>query len=131
MKNRDLDKQLVELSLAEHLFFAQEYEKALDLNLRISKRLYDLFDFDSALQFAERAEICAEKTLNRNKLSESFRQKGAVLQSMFRFSEARESYNRSLEIERDIGNKAGEAMTLHQIGMVYEDTNLFHEALES
>ena len=62
MKKRDLDKQLVELSLAEHLFFAQEYEKALDPNLRIGERLYDLFDFDSVLQFTARAEICAEKT---------------------------------------------------------------------
>ena len=112
MKNKYLDKQLVELSLAEHLFFAQEYEKALDLNLRIGERLYDLFDFDSALQFAERAEICAEKTKNRDKLASSLHQKGSVLQSMFRFSEAFESYNQSMEIEKEIGNRAGEAQTL-------------------
>ncbi|MDD1754880.1 MAG: hypothetical protein LUQ63_04590 [Methanothrix sp.] len=57
MKNRDIDKQLVDLSLAEHLFYAQEYEKALELNLRIGQRLYDLFDFDSALQFTGRESL--------------------------------------------------------------------------
>ena len=130
MKSSDLDKQLVELSLAEHLFFAQEYERALDPNLRIGNRLHDLFDFDSALQFTERAEVCAEKTKNKGKLATSLHQKGMILESLFRFSEALESYNKSLEIEKEIGNRAGEAITLHQIGMVYEDTNRFTEALD-
>ena len=40
MKKSAYDKQLIELSLAEHLFLAEEYEKALEPNLRIGKRLY-------------------------------------------------------------------------------------------
>jgi tetratricopeptide (TPR) repeat protein len=130
-EKRTLDKQLVELSLAEDLFFAQEYEKALDLNLRIGDRLYDLFDFESALQFTERAEICAEKTQNKIKLTISLRQKGLILQSLFRFSEALDNYNKSLEIEKEIGDRAGEAQTLHQIGRVYQLTNRFNEALDN
>jgi hypothetical protein len=35
MKNSCYDRRLIELSLAKHLFFAEEYEKALVLNLRI------------------------------------------------------------------------------------------------
>lgn len=131
MKESDYGKWQIELSLAEHLFLAEEYEKALEPNLRIGERLHELFDFSSAIQFTDRALICSEKTQNKEKLIESLNQKGKILQSTFRYSDAIEVHNKSLEIAKEIGDRAGEAMALHQIGMVYEDTNRFQEALES
>ncbi|HNV37229.1 MAG TPA: tetratricopeptide repeat protein, partial [Rectinema sp.] len=128
MNNYSYDKRLNELSLAEHLFNAEEYEKALGLNLHIGAELNDLRDYDSALQFTERAEICSRKTQNKEKLAESLHQKGLVLQSLSRFREAIDAYEQSLDIKRDIGDKAGEAHTLHQIGMVYKETSRFQEA---
>jgi len=50
-----------------------------------------------------------------------------VYQSTNRFQDALDSYNQSLIIEREIGNKAGEALTLHQIDMVYQLTSLQEE----
>ena len=130
LKDKFPDKRFVALSLAEHLFFGQEYEKASGLNLQFGDQLYDRFDFDSALRMTARAEICAEKTNNKSMLAVALHQKGLILQSIFRFSDAINAYNQSLEIKREIGDRAGEAKTLHQIGMVYEDTNNFDKALE-
>ena len=70
------DEWLVDLSLAEHLFLGQEYEKALELNLRLGGLLYDRFDYDSALQLTERAKTCAEKTKDKNMLTGALHQKG-------------------------------------------------------
>jgi tetratricopeptide (TPR) repeat protein len=125
------DKWLVDISLAEHLFLGQEYEKALELNLRLGDLLYDRFDYDSALQLTERAKTCAEKTNDKNMLAGALHQKGMILQSIYKFRDSLDAYNKSLEIEQEIGDQAGEAKTLHQIGMVYEETNRFEEALEN
>jgi len=75
----------VDLALAEHLFFGQEYEKALELNLRLGDRLYDLFDYNVALQLTERAKTCAEKTNNKRMVAVALHQKGLILQSIFEF----------------------------------------------
>ena len=103
MKESDYDKWQIELSLAEHLFLAEEYEKALEPNLKIGERLHELFDFSSALQFADRAVICSEKTRNKEKLIKSLNQKGNILRSTFRYSEAFEFHNKSLEIAKEMG----------------------------
>jgi tetratricopeptide (TPR) repeat protein len=124
------DEWSADLSLAEHLFFGQEYEKALKLNLRLGDRLYDLFDYGMALQLTKRAKICAEETNNRNMLAAALHQNGMILQSIYRFSDSLDAYNQSLKIKQEIGDLAGEATTLHQIGMVYEETNRFEEALD-
>jgi tetratricopeptide (TPR) repeat protein len=124
------DEWSADLSLAEHLFFGQEYEKALKLNLRLGDRLYDLFDYGMALQLTKRAKICAEETNNRNMLAAALHQNGMILQSIYRFSDSLDAYNQSLKIKQEIGDLAGEAPTLHQIGMVYEETNRFEEALD-
>ncbi len=120
----------VDLALAEHLFFGQEYEKALELNLRLGDRLYDLFDYNVALQLTERAKTCAEKTNNKRMLAVTLHQKGLILQSIFGFLDSLDAYNQSLAIEREIGDRAAEARTLHQIGMVYQLTNRFENALD-
>jgi len=125
------DKWLVDISLAEHLFLGQEYEKALELNLRLGDLLYDRFDYVSALQLTERAKTCAEKTNDKIMLAGSLHQKGMILQSTYKFRDSLAAYNKSLEIKREIGNRAGEVGTLHQIGRVYEETNRFDEALEN
>ena len=124
------DEWSADLPLAEHLFFGQEYEAALELNLRLGYRLYDLFDYGVALRLTERAEICAEETNNRDMLAAALHQKGMILQSMFRFSDSLDAYNQSLRSAREIGNLVYEATTLHQIGMVYQKTNRFGEALD-
>ncbi|RCV64707.1 Tetratricopeptide (TPR) repeat [Methanophagales archaeon] len=125
------DKWLVGISLAEHLFLGQEYEKALELNLRLGDLLYDRFDYDSALQLTERAKTCAEKTNDKNMLASALHQKGMILQSIYKFPDSLFAYNKSLEIAQELGNRAGEAATLHQIGIVYQLTNRFEEALEN
>ncbi len=130
LSDRFPDKWFVALSLAEHLFFGQKYEKALVLNLLIGDQLYDRFDFHLALELMERAEICAEKTKSMKILSTSLHQKGMILQSMFRFDDALNAYNQSLKIKQQGDNRAGEAKTLHQIAMVYEDTNRYEQALK-
>ncbi|MEA1908448.1 MAG: tetratricopeptide repeat protein [Euryarchaeota archaeon] len=124
------DEWYADLSLAEHLFFGQEYEAALELNLRLGDRLYDLFDYRLALQLTERAKTCAEETNDRDMLAAALHQNGMILQSIYRFPDSLDFYNQSLKIAREIGNLAGEATTLHQIGMVYEGTNRFDEALD-
>jgi len=125
------DEWLVDISLAEHLFLGQEYEKALELNLRLGGLLYDRFDYDSALQLTERAKTCAEKTNDKIMLTGALHQKGMILQSTYKFRDSLAAYNKSLEIEQEIGDRAGEASTLHQIGRVYQLTNRFEEALEN
>ncbi len=120
-----------DISLAEHYFFGQEHEKALDLNLQLGDRLYDLFDYGLALELTERAGTCAEETNDKDKLAHSFHQKGTILHSMFRFPDSLDAYNQCLEIAREIGNRAGEASTLHQIGIVYESTNHPEQALDA
>ncbi|MFB0562310.1 MAG: AAA family ATPase, partial [Candidatus Lokiarchaeia archaeon] len=88
LKERLLDKWFVAISLAEHLFYGQQYEKALALNLQLGDELYDLFDFHLALQLTERAKTCAEKTNNKYKLASALHQKGLILQSIFRFPDS-------------------------------------------
>ena len=130
MKRSYLDKGLVEIFIAEHLFFSKDYERALEPNLRLGARMYDLFDLKAALKFAERAEICAEETGDERMLTVALKQKGLVLQSMLRSCEAVDAFKKSLDIDRTIGDREAEAATLHQIGRVYRDTNRFREALE-
>jgi tetratricopeptide (TPR) repeat protein len=130
MKTTYLDKGLVEIFIAEHLFFSKDYERALKPNLRLGAKSYALFDLNSALKFTERAEICAENTGDKRMLTTALKQKGLVLESIHRFGEAVEAYEKSLEIDREIGDRAAEAANLHQIGKVYRDTNRFREALE-
>jgi tetratricopeptide (TPR) repeat protein len=130
MKKTYLDKGLVEIFIAEHLFFSKDYERALEPNLRLGERMYAIFDLNSALKFTERAAICAEKTGDKRMLTTALKQKGLVLQSMLRSDEAVDAYEKSLDIDREIGDRGAEAATLHQIGKVYRDTNRFREALE-
>jgi tetratricopeptide (TPR) repeat protein len=130
MKTTYLDKGLVEIFIAEHLFFSKDYERALKPNLRLGAKSYALFDLNSALKFTERAEICAENTGDKRMLTTALKQKGLVLESIHRFGEAVEAYEKSLEIDREIGDRAAEAANLHQIGKVYQLTNQFEEALE-
>ncbi|MDI6814925.1 MAG: ATP-binding protein [Dehalococcoidales bacterium] len=114
------DKWSVVLALAEHLFFGQEYEKALELNLAIGDRLYDLFDFSSALLMTDRARTCAEKTNNKPMLAVALHQKGLILQSDFRFPDSLDAYNQSLAIKREIGDESGEAVSLRTIKALKE-----------
>lgn len=130
MKKSYLDKQLLEIFIAEHLFFSKDYERALEPNLRLGAKSCALFDPNSALKFTERAEICAEETGDKRMLTAALKQKGLVLESMLRSDEAVDAYEKSLDIDREIGDQAAEAATLHQIGKVYRDTNRFREALE-
>ena len=130
MKRGLLDKQLVDIFIAGHLFFSRNYEKALEANLLLGAKMCALFDLKSALKFTERGEICAEKTGDKRMLAAALRQKGLVLQSMMRFDEAVDAYRRSLDIDRAVEDRGAEAETLHQIGKVYRDTNRFGEALE-
>jgi|GEM_PF-245881 len=130
MKETYPDKQYVEGSLAKHLFFAEEYKKALEPNLRLGERSYELLDFSSALQFTERAVICAEKTGNKEMLAAAFHQKGMILESMLRFDDALDAFNKSLVIAREIGDHEVEAKILQQMGLVYENTNRFKEATD-
>jgi len=130
MKKTYLDKQLVEIFIAEHLFFSKDYERALEPNLRLGAKSCALFDLSSALKFTERAEICAEETGDKRMLTTAIKQKGLILQSMLLSEEAVDAYKKSLDIDREIGDRAAEAATLHQIGKVYRDTNRFREALE-
>jgi tetratricopeptide (TPR) repeat protein len=123
-------EKFVDLSLAEHLFLGHEYEKALALNLQLGDQFYDFFDFHSALEFTQRAKICAEMTNNSRELSAALHQTGMILQAIFSFSDSLDAYNQSLTVEREVGDHAGEALPLHQIGRVYEDTNRFDEALD-
>lgn len=129
MKRTYLDKQLVEIFIAEHLFYSKDYERALEPNLRLGGRMYALLDLDPALKFTERAEICAEKTGDKGMLATTLKQKGLVLQSMLRFEDAVDAYKKSIDIDREIGDREAEATTLHQIGKVFRDTNRFREAL--
>jgi tetratricopeptide (TPR) repeat protein len=117
------------LSLAEHLFFGQMYEKANVLNLELGEKFYDLFDFNLALELTDRAIISAEKTENKDMLGGSLHQKGRILTSLFRFSEALDVYNLCLKIAQEIGSRIKEAATLHHIGIVYQETNQFEKAL--
>jgi tetratricopeptide (TPR) repeat protein len=125
------DKMLVDLSLAEYRFCAEEYGSALELNLRLGYQLYDRFDFDLALELTERAKMCAEKTNDRKMLAGALHQKGMILQSIDKIHDSLDAYNKCLDIEREIGYRVGEARTLHQIGMVYEETKDFEKALEN
>ncbi len=130
MKTSYLDKQLLAIFIAEHLFFSKDYERALKPNLRLGAKSYAILDLNSALKFTERAEICARETNDKMMLSAALKQKGLVLQSMLRSDDAVDAYKKSLDIDREIGDQAAEATTLHQIGKVYRDTNRFREALE-
>ena len=49
------------LSLASHLFYAEDYEKAADLNLELGLRFYRREDYDTALILTDRAIISAER----------------------------------------------------------------------
>ncbi len=49
------------LSLAYHLFNAQDYEKAADLNLELGLRFYHREDYDTALALTDRAIVSAER----------------------------------------------------------------------
>lgn len=109
------DEWSADLSIAEHLFFGQEYEVALKLNLRLGARLYDLFDYGMALQLTERAKTCAEETNDRDMLAAALHQNGMILQSIYRFLDSLDAYKQSLKIEREIGNKSGEVISLRTI----------------
>ncbi len=130
MKTSYLDRQLLEIFIAEHLFFSKDYERALEPNLRLGAKSRALLDLSSALKFTERAEICAIETGDKRMVATALKQKGLVLESMLRSDDAVDAYKRSLDIDREIGDRAAEAATLHQIGKVYRDTNRFREALE-
>jgi len=130
MKRTYLDRQLLEIFIAEHLFFSKDYERALVPNLRLGAKSRALSDLSSALKFTKRAAICAIETGDKRMLTAALKQKGLVLESMLRSDEAVDAYKESLDIDREIGDRGAEAATLHQIGKVYRDTNRFQEALE-
>ncbi len=46
------------------------------------------------------------------------------------YDEALEKYEEALEIKKRIGDVSGEAISLHQIGMIYQERGLYDEALE-
>ena len=54
-------------------------------------------------------------------LATALKQKGLVLESMLRSGDAVGAYKKSLDIDREIGDRGAEAATLHQIRKVYRD----------
>ena len=127
---KEILKESYDFSLADHYFFAKEFEKALELKLSLGKQLYNFLDYTRALQLTEQAKICAEETADNNLLAAAFNQKGMIYDKMDRFDKAFESYNESLKIKQEIGFRAGEAATLRQIGMVYVRLNSLDKALD-
>ena len=122
------------LVLSDHLFEGKEFTEAFELNLRLGKNLYDLFDFSFALDLTNRALRCADglkkgSEFDKSRLAGAFHQKAMILQEMFRHDEALDHYRQSLAIEREIGDRAGEAMTLGQLGRIHEKMNRLEESL--
>ncbi len=89
----------MEIIVAGHLFFSQDYEKSLEPNLRLGAKMSALFDLNSALKFTERAEIYAEKTGDKRMITAALKQRELVLEAMLRSEEAVDAYKRSLEGE--------------------------------
>jgi len=68
------------LSLADHLFHAREYEKAVDLNLEIGLRFHHRDDHDTALMLTERAVASAERLGDDALLAAAERQRDLIRQ---------------------------------------------------
>jgi energy-coupling factor transporter ATP-binding protein EcfA2 len=70
------------LSLADHLFHAREYEKAVDLNLEIGLRFHHRDDHDTALMLTERAVVSAGRLGDDALLAVAERQRDLIRQKV-------------------------------------------------
>ncbi len=70
------------LSLACHLFYAGDYEKAADLNLELGLRFYNREDYDTALLLTDRAIASARHIGDGAFVAAAERQRDLILQKM-------------------------------------------------
>lgn len=124
------DEQYAALSLAEHTFYGEDYQAALDLNFALGELAYAHYDYLNALELMGRAKISVEKLNDRDMLAATYHHLGIVFQALYKYSVALECYTQSLTIARELGNRGGEATTLHQIGTVYQAMQRYDEALD-
>jgi len=124
------DEQYAALSLAEHTFYGEDYQAALDLNFALGELAYAHYDYLTALELMGRAKISAEKLNDRDMLAATYHHLGMVFQALYKYSVALECYTQSLTIARELGNRGGETTTLHQIGMVHQMMHRYDEALD-
>lgn len=70
------------LSLACHFFYAEDYEKAADLNLELGLRFYHREDYDTALLLTDRAVASAEHLGDGALLAAAERQRDLIRQKI-------------------------------------------------
>jgi len=124
------DELYAALSLAEHTFYGEDYQAALDLNFALGELAYAYYDYLAALELIGRAKISAEKLNDRDMLAATYHHLGMVFQALYKYSVALDCYTQSLETAQELGNRSGEATTLHQIGMVHQMMQRYDEALD-
>ena len=124
------DELYAALSLAEHTFYGEDYQAALDLNFALGELAYAYYDYLAALELIGRAKISAEKLNDRDMLAATYHHLGMVFQALYKYSVALDCYTQSLETAQELGNRSGEATTLHQIGMVHQMMHRYDEALD-
>ena len=128
---RRAERARAELELERHYFEAREYDRALDLALRIFDRSIWSSDFEAADRLVTHAIRCAEALKRRDALADAYLKKGDLLRLTHRGREAYEQYRTSLDIYLDLPDGwAGTAQSQTMMGAILAGEKRYGEALE-
>lgn len=109
--------------------------------LRVLVQLSEVCDLNEILKYSQSALTLAEKLLNTksgeairpallNRKASALNNIGFHYMNLGDFSGAMNHYNKSLQIQRDIGDKKAIAYTLNNIGVLNDNHGHFEEALK-
>jgi adenylate cyclase len=96
----------------------------------LSRKLYNIGNYDSSFQYANSANILAEKIAFKRGLATSFKNIGNVYLAQGNYPKALNNYFASLKINEEIDNKIGIATLYNNIGSLYDQQSNYSEALK-
>jgi len=116
------------LAALDYAYAAKHWESVMGLRGALEEFL-DLHGYwDEAIKWGERAAEAARRALDGKALARFVHNTAVIYQKRGRYQEARDLYNQSLEIDKQLGNQAGIAMSLRQLGRIARDQGDYQEA---
>jgi serine phosphatase RsbU (regulator of sigma subunit) len=103
--------------------------KAVSVNVN-AENLLKQNKLDSAFILAEQAQFLSQNEKNRLEESQSIFLKGRIFLSKRVFDKALEMFQLSLDIRRELGDKAGISKSLSFIGSVYQEERKYRLAMD-
>lgn len=140
--NKTLDEAWSAYEKGEYKNMEKLVQKAFDVAKRLSYKRgifgcnyylamasISMDRYDSAVDYALRAQESAEKGNDRMRLGMVYNLTGNIFKQRKAYDKALYYYSKNLEISGKMGNREGEAVTLNNIGNVLMDKSEYKDAL--